>query len=96
MNSPELIAILSAKISALGEIERLASADLLDAEPAARSAAEAFRALASAFLAVGKPEQAASAESNAAEFEALAAELAASPRIAADRRLRDALASRRD
>ena len=92
MESPSLAA-LEASIVALNASAALASADLLDAEPLARTAAEAFRNLAAAYTAAGNLDGSAKAQANAEGFESLAADLAASPRIAAARRIRDALAS---
>lgn len=92
MESPSLAA-LTALLDAHKACADLAAADLLDAEPLARTAAEAFRTLAAASTSAGSLYTAAEAQANAEQFEALAAELAASPRIAADRKMRDALAA---
>ena len=93
MNSLALWLALESSIVARSASAALASADLLDAEPLARTAAEASRNLAAAYTAAGNLDGAAKAQANAAGFESLAAELAASPRIAADRKMRDALAA---
>lgn len=91
MNTARPLAALESVALAFSAM--FARADLLDAEPLARTAAEAFRALAAAHLAAGQLADADKARAIAEGAEHSADFLAASPRIAEARRMRNALAA---
>ena len=95
MNTARPLAALESVALAFSAM--FARADLLDAEPLARTAAEAFRALAAAHLAAGQLADAdkarAIAEALAVRAEGLGDNLAALAPIAEGRRIRDVLAA---